>query len=171
MNELPASLLDYVKSQLANSVAPEAIRDQLLNGDWPVDQVEAAFQLLMPTVPAQYNQLATPQTQPKQMQPSSFWQPTAGLDIFLHWLFRLGFASIFLVNSVTAWLHPASFVELLHAFPPAQWVGHTDLLLILIGVNDLILGLLILMGIGKKFVWTWAGVWFAIVTIVKFFSL
>lgn len=93
--------------------------------------------------------------------------PDSRYEIF----FRIGFASIFLVNSVAAWMRPDDFYPLLSSFPAAQAVGRIDLLVLAASFNDLILGGLILSGIAKKYVFAWAGLWLTMVSTIKLVSL
>lgn len=85
--------------------------------------------------------------------------------------FRMGFASIFLINSINAWLQPNDFIKLIENNPIIGLVGHIDLMVALIAVNDLILGILILSGRLKKLVYAWSGVWLLIVAAVKLMFL
>ena len=87
--------------------------------------------------------------------------------------FRLGFAGVFLINSLTAWLEPAAFSALLSHGPTALLTRAVGLgpLLTIIMVNDLVLGVLILTGRWKAHVLAWAGVWLLAVTVVKTVSL
>lgn len=86
-------------------------------------------------------------------------------------LFRLGFASIFLVNSLYAALRPSDFTELLYANPLTNSLGYTDTMVKAAMVNDLLLGVLILCGWRKKLVFAWAGVWLLMVTGIKTLNL
>ena len=90
------------------------------------------------------------------------------MDRILEALFILGFASIFLVNFVNGWVDPLSFKKLLidNVFIPKG--VPLNLLVGFASVNDLVVGLLILSGWKKKWVYGWAGAWFLIVAVTKF---
>ena len=94
-------------------------------------------------------------------------------EALLNLTFRLGFAGVFLINSLTAWIEPAAFSALLNREPTALLTRAVGLepLLALIAVNDLVLGGLILTGRCKTYVLAWAGVWLLAVTVVKMVSL
>ena len=89
----------------------------------------------------------------------------------LLWLFRIGFASVFLINSIVALVDPSGFVKLMqnslmghfiHDFTP--WVR-------LIAANDAVLGLLILSGRYSSYVLAWSGLWFLTITVLKLSDL
>ena len=83
------------------------------------------------------------------------------------WIFTAGFSSIFLINSLNAALKPNDFIRLIAANPLSRAVGHYGIMTKLILVNDLIIGVLILTGWKKKYVWAWAGIWLLIVAGIK----
>ncbi|MCW1908490.1 MAG: hypothetical protein KIH63_004075, partial [Candidatus Saccharibacteria bacterium] len=89
----------------------------------------------------------------------------------LELLFRIGFASIFLTNAWVALAHPGSFLDLVEGNFASRLVGHYSLQVYAIAINDGLLGLLVLSGIKKKYVYAWAGVWLLIVTFFKITSL
>jgi uncharacterized membrane protein YphA (DoxX/SURF4 family) len=93
------------------------------------------------------------------------------IDWWLEWSFRIGLATVFLINAVTAITDPSGFLKLLQHNFVAQIVGHYQVLLYVIAVNDFILGLLILLGFARRYVLAWAGVWLMIVTFFKATSL
>lgn len=84
-----------------------------------------------------------------------------------HWLFRLGFASIFLVNAVYATLEPQSFIDMLNNNPVASLIGHADFMVKIAMVNDLLLGIFIIGGWRKRLVYAWAGLWLLLVAGLK----
>jgi uncharacterized membrane protein YphA (DoxX/SURF4 family) len=128
-----------------------------------------------------------PQPTSVTVQPSSLapGEPTAQLshnsiharaafgfnDGVLDLVFRAGFATVFLANSWTALVDPDGFLRLIEDNFLAQLVGHYQLQLYTIAVNDLILGVLILTGFQRKYVRAWAGAWLIIVTFFKITSL
>lgn len=93
------------------------------------------------------------------------------LDGLYNWLFVLGFASIFLINSAYALWQPKSFTDLLYNNPVTNAIGLESLMVKFVVVNDLILGLLILLGKRKKLVYAYAGIWLLIVAGIKLMNL
>ncbi|MBA3757425.1 hypothetical protein H0X09_00995 [Candidatus Saccharibacteria bacterium] len=84
-------------------------------------------------------------------------------------LFRLGLGSIFLANSVTAWAASDEFRDLLTNNSLTSHIGHTDLLIKLVAINDAVLFLLILSGKLRKLAVVWGGVWLIAVIYVTGF--
>jgi len=78
---------------------------------------------------------------------------------------------VFIINSITAIFQPGSFRGLLENNFVGAFLGHYQLLLYVIAVNDLFLGLLLLSGVKKKYVYAWAGIWLAIVSFFKLTAL
>lgn len=74
-------------------------------------------------------------------------------------LFQIGLGGIFLANSVAAWAAPSDFRDLIDSNGLLSHVGHSDLLVKLIGVNDVALFLAILMGQYRKLVAIWGCLW------------
>jgi hypothetical protein len=86
-------------------------------------------------------------------------------------LFRIGFASIFLVNSVYAAIRPQDFIDLLSNNPIASATGLAEVMVKIAMVNDLFLSILILSGWRKKHVYMWAGIWLLMVASIKLMNL
>ena len=86
---------------------------------------------------------------------------------FFRWIFTIGFSSIFLINSLNAAIKPNDFIKLLAANPISHTIGHYSLMTTIIVINDLIIGILILTGWKKKYVWAWSGGWLIIVAVIK----
>ncbi|MBI3624490.1 hypothetical protein HY218_02550 [Candidatus Saccharibacteria bacterium] len=84
-------------------------------------------------------------------------------------LFRVGLGSIFLVNSVTAWLASDDFRSSLAGNSVTSHFGHQDTLIRLIGINDALLFLLILSGKYRKLAVIWGSVWLLAVIFVTGF--
>ena len=84
-------------------------------------------------------------------------------------LFRIGLGGIFLANSVTAWAASDEFRDLLTSNSFASHIGHTDLLVKLIAINDAALFLLILSGQLRKLAVTWGSLWLIAVIYVTGF--
>ena len=88
-----------------------------------------------------------------------------------------GLAGVFIVNALVAWLQPSDFVDLvkrstlsdLAPFDTGRWLAWV------IGLNDLVLGVLLVRAIRHRsirpHVLAWSGVWLLAVTVVKVTSL
>ena len=88
-----------------------------------------------------------------------------------------GLAGVFIVNALVAWLQPSDFVDLversmlsdLAPFETGRWLAWV------IGLNDLVLGVLLVSAIRHRSirpqVLAWSGVWLLAVTVVKVTSL
>ena len=85
----------------------------------------------------------------------------------LDWLWRAGFASIFLVNSLVAWLEPEDFINLLEANFIGKHLSYIDWMVKLAAVNDLALGLAIVVGKWRRLVYVWAALWLLLVAGLK----
>ncbi len=85
--------------------------------------------------------------------------------------FRIGFALVFIINSATAIIEPEGFRKLIESNFLLRTIGHTQIMIYIIAANDALLGLLILFGWKKKWVFAWAGLWLFIVTFMKFTTL
>lgn len=86
--------------------------------------------------------------------------------------FRVGFASIFLINAIVAWVSPQDFAKLVADTPfiGAQLAAIPGVV-VAIGANDFVLGLLVLGGRWRRVVYVWASLWFLAITLVKVFHL
>ena len=88
-----------------------------------------------------------------------------------------GLAGVFIVNALVAWLQPSDFIDLvkrstlsdLAPFDIGRWLAWV------IGLNDLVLGFLLVRAIRhpsiRPSVLAWSGVWLLAVTVVKVTSL
>jgi hypothetical protein len=88
-------------------------------------------------------------------------------------LFRFGFAGVFLINALVAWLQPQDFLGLMQKSLAVNWLGNLDPLIPVIALNDLALGIIILAA-PKRFrpyVYAWTGLWFLAITVVKLTAL
>lgn len=74
-------------------------------------------------------------------------------------LFRIGLGFIFLTNSLTAFLSPDEFRELITNNPLSSRLASPNALISFIGINDALLFLLIALGKWRKFVALWAALW------------
>jgi len=118
----------------------------------------------------------TPPASPSQATPqfsynAAYVRSILGNDGPLELVFRIGFATIFLTNAWTSLADPSSFLRLIDQNILGHLVGHYELQLYLIALNDSALGLLILSGYKKRLVYAWAGAWLLIVTFFKITSL
>lgn len=91
------------------------------------------------------------------------------LKSYRPWLFRIGLSSFFLANSVTAWVASDEFRELIDQNKLTSAIGHPDLLLKLIGINDALLFLLIVSGKFRKLAVAWGVAWLIAVIYVSGF--
>lgn len=89
----------------------------------------------------------------------------------LCFLFRLGLSSVFLVNSLTAWFSPTEFIDLLKSNSLVSAIASPDFWIPLIGINDGLLFLIILLGRWHKVVAVWAAFWVIAVIYVTGFGV
>ena len=83
--------------------------------------------------------------------------------------FRLGLSGIFLASSLTAWLAPIEFIELLEHNQLTSAIANPEQLVLFIGFSDFLLFGLILLGKWRKWVAAWASLWLLIVIYVTGF--
>lgn len=74
-------------------------------------------------------------------------------------LLRIGLGLLFLTNAVTAWFNPDEFREILSTSFLGMLFGPTDWLIPVIGINDTVLGLLIMSGWWRTITAIWASLW------------
>lgn len=88
-------------------------------------------------------------------------------------LFRFGFAGVFLINALIAWLQPQDFLGLMQKSLAINWLGSLDPLIPIIAINDLALGIIILIApkTYRPYVYAWTGLWFLAITVVKLTAL
>jgi hypothetical protein len=88
-------------------------------------------------------------------------------------LFRFGFASVFLINALIAWLQPQDFLGLMQKSLAVNWLGGLEWMIPVIAMNDLALGIIILIAPKhyRPYVYAWTGLWFLAITVVKLTSL
>lgn len=101
----------------------------------------------------------------------SHWSDKPFIAESLDLCFRIGFGLVFIINSVTAIIQPAIFKKLLESNFLAHTLGQTQIMLYIIAVNDALLGVLIISGIKRQWIYAWAGLWLFFVTFLKFTSL
>ncbi len=114
----------------------------------------------------------TPQTVPKA------WEQVRGSSqstekIWALRLFRFGFAGVFLINALVAWLQPQDFLGLMQKSLVINWLGNLDPLIPVIAINDFALGIIILIAPKnyRPYVYAWTGLWFLAITVVKLTAL
>jgi hypothetical protein len=88
-------------------------------------------------------------------------------------LFRFGFAGVFLINALIAWLQPQDFLGLMQKSLAVNWLGNLEWLIPIIAINDLALGIIILAAPKhyRPYVYAWTGLWFLAITVVKLTAL
>ena len=98
-----------------------------------------------------------------------------------HWLeliFFLGLAGVFLANALVGWVEPSGFTKLAEESRIGAWLGlgEASWLVPLISVNDLLVGIGLLVAIWsrgalRRLVLAWAGLWLLAVTVLKLTAL
>lgn len=88
-------------------------------------------------------------------------------------LFRFGFAGVFLINALVAWLQPQDFLGLMQNSLAVNWLGSLEWLIPIIALNDLAIGIVILAAPKRyrPYVYAWTGLWFLAITVVKLTAL
>lgn len=112
-----------------------------------------------------------PQGNRKHIQRPDMFTKFLVLEGWSHWFFRLGFASIFFVNALYAVFEPASFAGVLEKNLIASQIGHTNLMVQIAIINDLLLSVFIVGGWRKQLVYTWAGAWLLMPAGLKLMNL
>lgn len=73
---------------------------------------------------------------------------------------RIGLSLVFLANSLTAFLEPQEFIELIeNSFIGDLLIGNTALYIYFIGINDLAVGIFLLLNKKMRLVPWWAALW------------
>jgi hypothetical protein len=88
-------------------------------------------------------------------------------------IFRFGFAGVFLINALVAWLQPQDFLGLLQKSPVVNWLPGLGWLIPVIAVNDLLIAVVILAAPKRyrPYVYAWVGIWFLAITLIKLTAL
>ncbi len=88
-------------------------------------------------------------------------------------LFRFGFAGVFLINAVVAWLQPEDFLNLMNKSLAVNWLGRLEWLIPVIALNDLTIAIVILAAPKRyrPYVYAWVGIWFLAITMIKLTAL
>lgn len=152
-----ADLLNYVQRKLERGMSPEQIRQALEKRGWPKADVQEALR-----------QVTKPDVRPTLLEaaPEAKDRPSLNEGLLMG-LFRIGFAGVFLVNSVVAVVEPDSFVKLMHSSIMGHFVHNFAPFTALIALNDAALGLLLLSGRWQSYVLAWSGLWLLAVTVIK----
>jgi hypothetical protein len=144
---------------MSNSTIRETI-DETWVADTSICIVDAVVDV--PSLPAPDTSSITPR--PRQ-------------ERWLHVIFHVGLAGVFLVNALVALLQPADFAQLVEKSAMSRWLhlGPGSWLVPVVGVNDLLLGLALLGAIwfrrAQPAVLAWAGSWLLAVMLIKLTSL
>lgn len=155
-------LVSSIRRKMDRGSSPEQIRESLTLKGWDSADIEKALRLAVgPSKPAVALSAMVPvhTLGPVQQAP------------LLAWLFRVGFAGVFLVNSIVAIVDPGGFVKLMQSSFMGAFIQDFQPFVGLIAVNDFTLGLLILSGRWQSYVLAWSGVWLLAVTLIKLSSL
>ena len=89
------------------------------------------------------------------------------------WIFRFGFASIFIVNGIIAIVSPEDFRPLIEENIIGQHfpTGIVDIMIWVIVVNDLVLGALFISGKWRMLMYVWSGLWLLTIAGIKITNL
>ena len=175
--EIPPAVLTYINTERAKGCSDTDIRAEFHTTGWPSELIDVAFVRsgLSPLSTAKPG-LAGPAQKAGRARHAAPELLTTMLqkvltDNFLSAVFRGGFASIFLINGIIAWIHPQDFIQLLSSFPIAAMLGFIPQMIAFTGLHDIVLGVLILIGVWRRYVLAWAGLWLSLVTLIKLVSL
>jgi hypothetical protein len=88
-------------------------------------------------------------------------------------IFRFGFAGVFLINAIVAWLQPEDFLNLMHKSLTTNWLGNLEWLIPIIAINDFTIAIVILAAPKRyrPYVYAWVGLWFLAITVIKLTAL
>jgi len=151
-------LVQYVEKRLERGMSFEEVRKVLEKRGWTRPDIEQALQEASST---------------KTMELLGFASAVRQNDTrtLLIWAFRIGFAGVFLVNSITALVDPSGFTRLMQNSLMGGFIQDFTPFVRLIAVNDFALGLLVLSGLWQKYVLAWSGLWLLAVTLIKLSTL
>lgn len=153
-------LISSIRRKMDRGSSPDQIRESLSLKGWDNADIERALRLALG---------------PKGSVALSAMVPVQTLGVeqgpLLAWLFRVGFAGVFLVNSIVAIVDPSGFVKLMQSSFMGAFIHDFQPFVGLIAVNDFTLGLLILSGRWQNYVLAWSGLWLLAVTLIKLSSL
>lgn len=88
-------------------------------------------------------------------------------------IFRFGFAGVFFINALVAWLQPEDFLGLMQKSLAMNWLGSLEWLIPVIALNDLAIAIVILAAPKRyrPYVYAWVGIWFLAITVIKLTAL
>jgi uncharacterized membrane protein len=88
-------------------------------------------------------------------------------------LFRIGFAGVFFINALIAYMQPDDFLKLLEKSLATNWFTRLDLLIPMITLNDFAIAVVILATPKRyrPYVYAWTGLWFLAITVIKLLAL
>lgn len=87
------------------------------------------------------------------------------------WVIRIAFASVFLVNAVSVWIDPYTSIEMFEKSILHNWVPNPTQAVHFINLNDLLMGLLILVNRWNGYLLAGIGFWLIATTVVRLASL
>lgn len=164
------TLIQYVERQLRKAVDPQQVRQVLKAKGWTPQDIDIALSKAGGAGETKRKEQLEPSAKPAPERYAASARQI-NLDFYVLWLLRLGLSSIFLVNSLTAWLDPSGFKKLLEASFLTHWMANHTTLIHLIMLNDLMVGVLILLGRWPLWVFAWAGGWLLAAALVKLTAL
>ena len=152
-------LVSSIRRKIDRGFSPEQISQSLSLKGWGEPDIDKALQLAR-------GPSKTPLALAAMVPPQSLEQgPLLAL------LFRVGFAGVFLTNSLVAMVDPGGFVKLMQTSFMGAFIQNFQPFVGMIAVNDFALGLLILSGLWRNYVLAWSGLWLLAVTLIKLSSL
>ncbi len=87
------------------------------------------------------------------------------------WILRITFASVFLVNALSVWIDPYTSIQMFQKSILNYWVTNPVPLVHFINLNDLLLGLIILVNRWNGYLLAGMGFWLLSTTFVRMASL
>ncbi len=109
----------------------------------------------------------------EQLQQTFVTKPQKQQEKWALRLFRFGFAGVFLINAVVAWLQPDDFLNLMEKSLVMNWLPGLEWLIPVITINDLLIAVVILAAPKRyrPYVYAWVGLWFLAITVIKLTAL
>lgn len=84
---------------------------------------------------------------------------------------RIAFASVFLINAALVWADPFTPADLFQKSILSHWLTNPEQWVRFINLNDLLMGLVILVNRSSSFLWMGVGFWLLATTAVRLASL
>jgi hypothetical protein len=143
-------LLSDVQRYSRRGLTQTAVTRKLESKGWATHAIERAWE-----------HLRTTPTKPRL-------EPKWALRIF-----RFGFAGVFLINALVAWLQPQDFLGLMQKSLALNWLEGLEWLIPVIAINDLLIAVVILAAPKRyrPYVYAWVGLWFLAITVIKLTAL